>query len=143
MLAARNRVDPTWLRAVGGTHVCSMPLGELATKAIEEMFNALCWAFSADGQVAAGATNTICARYGACAFCVLLHLFTAEEPSPPLWFRQSFGQAFLQENPDAAESLSELAQHLFWATLYTRGVRNKEDALRFIGTQRGVDVSQA
>lgn len=143
MLAARNRVEPARIRVVGRLHVCAMPLGELATKATEEMFNALCWAFSADGQVAAAATNTICSMYGACAFCVLVHLFTADEPSPPLWFRQSFGQVFLQENPSASESVNELAQHLVWAAMYTRGVRTKEDALSFIGAQRGVHVSQA
>lgn len=118
-------------------------MGSAAAIALGLMVQALCWAYSIEASVVNAALDFVTAQYGACRFCILGHLFAAEEPSPPLWFGVAFGRSFREENPGVSPEHTELCQHLVWAALYTRGVRTRDDALKLISTERVQRIGQA
>lgn len=135
MLLAQTSSDLDWIRAAARAHVCHVESGPSRT-AQACMVEALGHAFSASAGVVFEWLEAIERRVGVCSFCVLAYLFSADEPSPPLWFVRAYRANLPLGAEPPAQAEVALVHHLLWSALVTAGVRTQEDASCWMAAPR-------
>lgn len=135
MLVARHSTNLAWVAAASRAHTCGVESGPTRTARIA-MVEALAFGFGLSAGIIWEWLEAIEQRFSTCPLCLTAHLFTSEEPSPPVWFVRAFKATLPLGNEPPSRNEVAVLHHLIWAALYIAGVRSQDDALRRMAEPR-------